>query len=77
MTCKYFSNPQEKIVFSAEGSQPQSLFTKGQVKVIVVGQNAGQKIPVHPEGLSVFRFIEGRGKIVVGMTFSFFEITIE
>ncbi len=65
MTHKYFSNPQEKIVFSADGPQPQPLFTKGEVKVIVVGLNAGQKIPPHPEGLSVFQFIEGRGTMIV------------
>ena len=65
MAHKNFSNPQEKIVFSDDGPQPQSLFTKGQVKVIVVGLNAGQKIPVHPEGLSVFQFIEGRGIMIV------------
>jgi quercetin dioxygenase-like cupin family protein len=65
MAHKYFSNPQEKIVFSVEGPQPQSLFTKGQVKVIVVGLNAGQKIPVHAEGLSVFQFIEGQGIMIV------------
>ncbi len=65
MAHKYFSNPQEKIVFSADGPQPQPLFTQGEVKVIVVGLNAGQRIPVHPEGLSVFQFIEGRGTMTV------------
>ena len=65
MTYKYFSNPQEKITFSTDGPQPQSLFAEGQVKVIVAGLNAGQKIPVHPEGLSVFQFIEGTGTMIV------------
>jgi len=65
MTHKYFSNPQEKITFSTDGPQPQALFAGGQVKVIVVGLNAGQKIPPHPEGLSVFQFIEGKGVMIV------------
>ena len=65
MTHKYFSNPQEKITFSTDGPQPQSLFAERQVKVIVAGLNAGQKIPAHPEGLSVFQFIEGTGTMIV------------
>ncbi len=65
MAYKYFPNPQEQILFSAGGPQPQSLFVEGQVKVIVAGLEAGQQIPVHPEGLGVFQFIEGRGTMVV------------
>lgn len=61
----YIPNPQERIVFSDHGPQPQSLFAKGQLKVIVVGLNAGQKIPPHPEGLSIFQFIEGKGTMIV------------
>jgi mannose-6-phosphate isomerase-like protein (cupin superfamily) len=41
------------------------LFTEGQVKIIVAGLEAGQKIPVHPEGLAVYQFIEGTGTMVV------------
>ena len=58
MTHKYFSNPQEKIVFSADGPQPQSLFAEGQVKVIVAGLNAGQKNSRSPRrafGIPIYR----------------------
>lgn len=41
MAYKYYPNPLEKIVFSPDGPQPQSLFTDGQVKIIVVGLVAG------------------------------------
>ncbi len=65
MTYQYFANPQDKIVFSAAGPQPQPLFEQGSVKVIVAGLEAGQKIPVHPEGLGVFQFIDGTGVMEV------------
>lgn len=65
MAYKYYPNPLEKIVFSPDGPQPQSLFTDGQVKIIVVGLVAGQKIPVHPEGLASFQFLEGKGVMIV------------
>ncbi len=65
MAYQYFPNPQDKAVFSAEGPQPQELFSQGQVKVIVAGLEAGQQIPVHPEGLGVFHFLEGMGTMTV------------
>lgn len=65
MAYKYYPNPLEKIVFSPDGPQPQALFTNGQAKIIVVGLQAGQKIPVHPEGLASFHFMEGKGVMVV------------
>ena len=65
MAYKYYPKPLEKIVFSPDGPQPQALFAEGQVKIIVVGLEAGQKIPVHPEGLSFFHFLDGRGVMTV------------
>ena len=65
MAYKYYPNPLEKIVFSPDGPQPQSLFADGQVKIIIIGLEAGQKIPVHPEGLASFQFLEGKGVMVV------------
>lgn len=65
MTFKYFSDVKTKVIFSSEGPQPQSLFTEGQLKVITAGLKAGQKIPVHPEGLAVYTFIEGNGWMIV------------
>ncbi len=65
MAHKYYPAPLDKVVFSPDGPQPQTLFTQGQVKVIVAGLQAGQKIPVHPEGLSSFHFLGGRGTMIV------------
>jgi len=65
MTYKYFADVKEKVVFSSPGPQPQSLYTEGELKVITAGLEAGQKIPVHPEGLAVYTFLEGKGWMVV------------
>ncbi len=65
MTHKYYPNPLEKVVLSPEGPQPQVLFAEGQVKIVVAGLEAGQKIPVHPEGLGSFQFLEGKGVMIV------------
>lgn len=61
MASKYYSDVKSMAVFSAEGAQPKSLFTEGPVKVLTAGLQAGQKIPVHPEGLAVYTFLEGKG----------------
>ncbi len=61
----YFPNTQGKAVFSLEGVQPQVLFLQGEAKVLVGGLEAGQKIPVHPEGLAVYHFLSGRGWMLV------------
>ena len=65
MAFKYYSSTQDKAVFSAQGPQPQVLFVQGEVKVLVGGLEAGQKIPAHPEGLAVYHFLEGRGWMLV------------
>ncbi len=65
MAFKYFPDLKKKIVFSSEGPQPQSLFMDGPLKVITAGLEAGQAIPVHPEGLAVYTFLEGTGWMVV------------
>ena len=65
MAFKYFPDTQEKVVFSPEGVQPQTLFQQGEAKVLVGGLEAGQKIPAHPEGLAVYHFLEGRGWMLV------------
>jgi quercetin dioxygenase-like cupin family protein len=65
MAYKYYPNTQEKAVFVPDGPLPQVLFTQGEVKVLVGGLEAGQKIPAHPEGLAVYHFLEGRGWMLV------------
>ncbi len=65
MAHKYYPKPLEKVVFSPEGPQPQVLFMEGPVTIIGAGLEAGQKIPVHPEGLGLFQFLEGTGVMIV------------
>jgi quercetin dioxygenase-like cupin family protein len=65
MTYKYFSDVKTKVIFSSEGPQPQNLFTANEFKIITVGLEAGQKIPIHPEGLAIYTFLEGNGWMIV------------
>ncbi len=65
MRYEYISDAKEKVVFSLEGSQPQSLYAQDEFKVILAGLEAGQKIPIHPEGLAIYTFLEGNGWMVV------------
>ncbi|MDE3088006.1 MAG: cupin domain-containing protein [Chloroflexota bacterium] len=51
----------DKVVFSSDGPKPQTLMDSDKFKVVVGGLEAGQKIPPHPEGESVFHFLEGTG----------------
>ncbi len=60
-----FPNWRDKVVFSADGPKPQVLMENDKLKVVVGGLEPGQKIPPHPEGESVFHFLEGTGWMVV------------
>lgn len=55
----------KKAVYSEEGPQPQILFENEQAKVIVGALQAGQQIPVHPEALAVYHFLEGSGWMTI------------
>jgi quercetin dioxygenase-like cupin family protein len=65
MGYKYFSDVKVKVIFSTEGPQPQSLCAEDEFKIITAGLEAGQKIPIHPEGLAIYSFLEGKGWMVV------------
>jgi quercetin dioxygenase-like cupin family protein len=65
MAFKYFPDVKTQATFSAEGPQPQELYAEGQLKIISVGLEPGQKIPVHAEGLAVYTFLDGKGWMVV------------
>ena len=55
-----------QVVFSPDGPKPQVLMENDKFKVVIGGLEAGQKIPPHPEGESVFHFLEGSGWMIVG-----------
>lgn len=56
---------QEKVVYSADGPQPQPLIATSKLKSVLVGLEAGQKIPAHPAPAAVYHFIEGNGEMIV------------
>lgn len=56
---------QEKVVYSAEGPQPQPLIATEKLKSVLVGLEAGQKIPPHVAPAAVYHFLEGQGWMVV------------
>jgi quercetin dioxygenase-like cupin family protein len=60
-----YPNWKEKIIFSANGPQPQVLAESEKFKVIVAGLEPGQKIPQHPEGLAMYHFLDGTGWMTV------------
>ncbi len=55
----------EKVVYSAEGPKPQVLVESEGFKVILGGLEPGAKIPPHPEGLTMYHFLEGTGWMLV------------
>jgi mannose-6-phosphate isomerase-like protein (cupin superfamily) len=60
-----FPNWKEKVVYPSEGVHPQVLADTEKYKVLIVGLEAGQKIPVHPESTGVYFFLEGSGLMKV------------
>ncbi len=59
------SDTKMEAVRADDGPQPTVLFENERAKVIVGGLQAGQQIPVHPEALAVYHFLEGRGQMLV------------
>jgi quercetin dioxygenase-like cupin family protein len=66
MTIPHYANLREQVIFSEMGPHPQSLFETAKFKVVVAGLEAGQQIPLHPEGAGVFYFLQGTGWMLVG-----------
>ena len=62
----YISNTESRAVFGAEGPQPQFLLETSQFKSLVVGLEAGQQIPPHPDGAAMYHFLVGEGLMTVG-----------
>jgi quercetin dioxygenase-like cupin family protein len=65
MNGMFYPNWKEKVLISTECPQPQTLIENSKMKVIVVGLESGQKIPVHPEASAVYHILEGRGWMTV------------
>ena len=68
----YYSDKKAKAVFAADGPKPQYLIDIPNFKVLVVGLEAGQQIPLHPAEAAIYHFLEGTGLMTVGEeTFAF------
>jgi quercetin dioxygenase-like cupin family protein len=61
----YIQDVRERAGFSSAGPRQQVLLDSDQMKTLVAGVEPGQRIPVHPEGLSVYYFVDGTGWMTV------------
>lgn len=61
----FYPDWREKVAFSAEGPQRETLLETDQVRVILAGLEAGQRIPPHAEGAAVYSFLDGAGSMIV------------
>jgi quercetin dioxygenase-like cupin family protein len=62
----YFMDTKARAVFAGDGPKPQFLMDTSQFKVLVVGLEAGQQIPLHPGEPAMYHFLEGEGLMTVG-----------
>lgn len=51
--------------FNDAGPQPQFLLDSEHFKALVAGLTPGQRIPPHPEALSIYHFLSGSGVMTV------------
>lgn len=65
METTYIQDVRERAAFSPAGPRQQVLLDTDQMKTLVAGLEPGQRIPVHPEGLSVYYFVDGTGWMTV------------
>jgi quercetin dioxygenase-like cupin family protein len=61
----YIQDARALATFSTAGPRQQVLVDSDQMKTLVAGLEPGQRIPVHPEGLSVYYFVDGTGWMTV------------
>lgn len=56
---------QDVIQFGDAGPNPQKIIETDNFRAVIVGLNAGQKIPPHPAPTSTYHFFAGTGSIIV------------
>ena len=66
LSTTYVFDLKDQAVFSAEGPKPQFLVDNPAFKVLVVGLEAGQQVPLHSAELAMYYFLEGEGLMTVG-----------
>ena len=62
---KYYPNWRESVVFTSEGPRHQELIVTDTFRAVLVGLEAGQKIPPHPTSTGAYHFLEGSGWMIV------------
>ncbi len=62
----YFPDTKAKAVFAVDGPKPQFLINTPKFKALVVGLEAGQQIPLHPDETAMYHFLMGSGLMTVG-----------
>lgn len=58
---RVYPNWRDTVVFTADGPKPQFLLDSAKFKVVLVGLEAGQKLPTHPAPEAVYHVLEGSG----------------
>jgi quercetin dioxygenase-like cupin family protein len=61
----YHADIKSLAVFAADGPRQQVLIDTPKLKAILVGLEAGQHIPVHPEQAALYHFLDGEGLMTV------------
>lgn len=62
----YIKDTKSQALFDSKGLKPHFLLENPGFKTLVVGLEAGQQIPLHPEEASMYYFLEGEGLMMVG-----------
>src|SRR4051794_7139774 len=65
MPTLFYTDTAAQAVLGKAGPQPQFLLDSEHFKVVLVGLAAGQQIPVHPEAMAIYHFLEGKGTMTV------------
>jgi len=65
MAFQHFPDWKNEVTFSPEKVMPHPLYLDEQFKVLLAALEPGQSIPEHPEGRSVYYFLEGIGMMRV------------
>ena len=55
----------ETVVFDADGPRHQELIVTDTFRAVLVGLEAGQKIPPHPASAAAYHFLQGSGWVTV------------
>lgn len=61
----YYADTKAQAAFAATGPQPRFLLDSEHFKVVLAGLEAGQQIPVHPDAMAVYHFLEGVGTMII------------